>query len=127
MQSFAPHGLSSSTRLPPSRHAPHRAIAVLLGTVLLSAGLTSCATPDDTARSHAHCGTLPPPFHPPVACPADSSRFETESLEVHEARGSGLSIKRDTDAGLRVPPQVVVPFVAPAASPGNPNVEAIKP
>lgn len=82
--------------------------------LLIVAGLAGCATPDGTARHDASCGSLSPPFHAPVLCPSVDKTKRT--LEVRNETAYGFQIERaaDTQGGLRIPPQTVIPFVRPS-------------
>lgn len=82
--------------------------------LLIVAVLAGCATPNGAAVTHAPCGSLSPPFHAPVLCPSVDK--PTRTLEVRNETAYGFQIERaaDTQGGLRIPPQTVIPFVRPS-------------
>jgi len=85
-----------------------------LSALLVGALMAGCAVPNGTARNEASCGSLPPAFDAPMLCPSVDKA--TRTLEVRNETAYGFSIERaaDTQGGLRIPPQTVIPFVRPS-------------
>lgn len=84
-----------------------------MAALVISVALTGCAaTPEP--RNAADCGSLPPAFDAPIVCPSVDKTART--LEVSDETTYGFRIEReaDTQGGLRIPPQTVIPFVRPA-------------
>lgn len=88
--------------------------ALCVSTLLVGAALAGCAAPNGTARPDASCGSRPPAFDAPILCPAVNKAART--LEVSDEAAYGFRIEREaeTQGGLRIPPQTVVPFVRPS-------------
>lgn len=85
-----------------------------LSALLVGALMAGCAVPNGTARNEDFCGSLSPPFHAPVLCPSVDKTKRT--LEVRNETAYGFQIERaaNTQGGLRIPPQTVIPFVRPS-------------
>lgn len=85
-----------------------------LSALLVGALVAGCAAPNGTVRNDASCGSLPPAFDAPILCPSVDKA--TRTLEVRDETTYGFSIERaaDTQGGLRIPPQTVIPFVRPS-------------
>jgi hypothetical protein len=78
------------------------------------AALAGCATPTKAGREDTSCGSLSPPFHAPLLCSSGDKAART--LRISDEAVDGVRIEREAgnQGGLRVPPQIVIPFVRPA-------------
>lgn len=85
-----------------------------IAALLVGVTLAGCAAPNGAARTDASCGSLPPAFDAPILCPSVDKAAQT--LEVSDETAYGFQIEReaDTQGGLRIPPQTVIPFVRPS-------------
>lgn len=85
-----------------------------IAALLVGVTLAGCAAPNGTVRHESACGSPPPPFHAPIACPSVDKN--TRTLETRDEAVYGFTIERTADKqdGLRIPPQIVTPFVRPS-------------